>query len=155
MFRGTLRPLAYMNGMKSYLYLAGVLLKDFAGHALKLTQHLNEASLDPARRSSRPVQYLPSSGTSKEEMARKIAETDGVKEGPVCVLTAVEPCNSFDIHRNREAKILELVPRKRKCLHLYQYQFHPAFGFSEVGASWSGHFPEPGCDALSGTERPR
>lgn len=128
-FRGTLRPLAYVNGMKSYLYSAGVLLKDFADHAMKLTKHLKEASLDLARRSSRPVQYLPSSGTSKEEVARKIAETDGIKEGPVCVLTAVEPCNSFDIHRNREAKILELVSRKRKCLHIYQYQFHPIFGF--------------------------
>jgi hypothetical protein len=30
----------------------------------------------------------------------------------VCVLTAMEPCNSFDIQRNREKKELELVKQR-------------------------------------------
>lgn len=128
-FRGTLRSLVYVGGMKSYLYSTGVLLKDFAEHALDMTKRLKDAALELTNQSSRPVLYLPSSGTSKEEIARKIAEEDGIKAGPVCALTAVEPCNSFEIYRNREAKRLELVPRRRKCLHIYQYQVHPVFGF--------------------------
>ena len=65
---------------------------------------------------------------SKEDIAREIAERDGIKAGLVCVLTAVEPCRSFDIQRNREKKELELVSRWRKCLHLYHYYQHPQFG---------------------------
>jgi hypothetical protein len=48
------------------------------------------------------------------------------------VLTAVEPCVSFDIHRSREKKKLELVSRHRKCLHLYHYYQHPRFGLMHM-----------------------
>ena len=47
----------------------------------------------------------------------------------VDVLTAVEPCWSFEIVRNRASKRIEAEPRYRKCLHLYHYQIHPRFGF--------------------------
>ena len=47
----------------------------------------------------------------------------------MCVLTCVEPCKTFDIHRNPETKHLELVVRERKCLYLYHYRMHPVFGF--------------------------
>lgn len=128
-FRGTLRHLAYVDGMRSYLSAAGVLLKGFKTHALGMTKRVKDASLELARQTSRPEQYLPSSGTSKEELARQIAARDGVQEGLVCVLRAVEPCTSFDIEKNRETMRLELVSRPRKCQHLYQYQIHPEFGF--------------------------
>jgi hypothetical protein len=36
---------------------------------------------------------------------------------------------SFDIHKNREKKVLELVARERKCLWIYHYMFHPLLGF--------------------------
>jgi hypothetical protein len=45
------------------------------------------------------------------------------------VLTSVEPCQTFDIYRNREAKKLEVVSRPRKCLFLYHDSIHPVFGF--------------------------
>jgi hypothetical protein len=61
--------------------------------------------------------------------ARRIAAEDGITRGPVCVLTYVEPCRSFQIYRNRDTKHLELQPRDRKCLFLYHYAVHPVFGF--------------------------
>ncbi|MEO5378509.1 MAG: hypothetical protein H7832_12125 [Magnetococcus sp. DMHC-6] len=54
-FRGTLRSLVYVGGMKSYLYSAGLLLKDFAGHALDITKRLKDASLIEAKQANRPV----------------------------------------------------------------------------------------------------
>ena len=45
------------------------------------------------------------------------------------MLTAVEPCWSFEIVRDRASKRIEAEPRYRKCLHLYHYQIHPRFGF--------------------------
>lgn len=128
-FRGTLRRLAHSGGMMSYLWAMGILLKDFVSHAETLTRRLKEASADLARRTSRPIRYLPSSGTSKEQIAREIARSDGITEGLICVLTAVEPCLSYEIVRDRESKHLKLMPRHRKCLFLYHYQIHPVFGF--------------------------
>ena len=68
-------------------------------------------------------------GVQMEDIARRSATEDGVSNGPVCVLTCVEPCRSFEIYRNRETKHLELQPRVRKCLFLYHYTVHPVFGF--------------------------
>jgi len=128
-FRGTLRSLSYVGGMMMYLGMAGVLLKDFAEHALSMTTRIKEASLEIAKTANRPVIYLPSSQTSKEDTAHGIAAKDEITTGLVCILSSVEPCLSYDIFRNRETKHLELQPRWRKCLHLYHYQVHPQLGF--------------------------
>jgi len=128
-FRGTLRMLAHRSGMLGYLWATRVLLKDFASHAQALTRQLREASEELARRTGRPIRYLASSATSKEDIARKIARADGVERGLICILTAVEPCLSYEIERQRDGKRLELQPRLRKCLFLYHYHIHPRFGF--------------------------
>ena len=128
-FRGGLRRLVFVEGMKSYLWAAGVLLKDFGKHALAVTSFVKKASCQIAEKASRPIRYLASSCTDKENIARRIAEEDRVREGLICVLTCVEPCVSFDIHRNRQTKRLELVTRYRKCLHVYHYAIHPLLGF--------------------------
>jgi hypothetical protein len=54
---------------------------------------------------------------------------DWIEQGLICILTAVEPCLSYGIIRNREAQHLQLRPRHRKCLYLYHYQIHPIFCF--------------------------
>lgn len=127
-FRGTLRQLAHRSGMMAYLWALKVLLKEFGSHAEALTQQLRDGSSALARQIGRPIQYLPSS-TRKEPIAREIARTDGIKQGLICILTAVEPCLSYEIVRDRASKRLQLVPRHRKCLHLYHYQMHPVLGF--------------------------
>ena len=128
-FRGTLRLLAHHLGMQQYLWAMQVLLKDFANHAEAVTRQLREASEAHARSTGRPIHFMPSSASSKEERARTIARQDGIEQGLICILTAVEPCLSYDIIRDRAAKRLRLLPRHRKCLYLYHYQIHPTFGF--------------------------
>jgi hypothetical protein len=128
-FRGTLRMLAFAGGMAAYLSRIGMLLKDFGDHAQAMTDQLIQASLQRAEAAERPVQYLQSSRIRKDDYARQIAREDGVTDGLICVLTCVEPCRSFEIYRNREKKILELVPRNRKCKFLYHYWIDRRFGF--------------------------
>ena len=41
-------------------------------------------------------QYL-SEPARKEDLARKIAERDGILEGLVCVFSVVEPCRTFSL----------------------------------------------------------
>jgi hypothetical protein len=77
----------------------------------------------------RPVHYLASATEDKEARARAIAVRDGIDDGLVCLLTCVEPCQTFEVYRNRDRRRLELVVRTRKCLFLYQYWIHPEFGF--------------------------
>lgn len=128
-FRGTLRRLAQRGGMMAYLWASQVLLKNFAEHARSLSAQLKEASEGLARQTGRPVRYLASAATSKEAVAREIAAGERIDRGLICVLSAVEPCWSFEIVRNRDSRRLELQPRYRKCLHLYHYAIDPLFGF--------------------------
>jgi len=96
------------------------------------TEAVKKASLAVADRGERPVVYVNDPSIRKEDLARSIAKRDGIEKGLVCVLTAVEPCCSFDIQRNRQEKKLELVSRWRKCLHLYHYFVHPEFGLMHM-----------------------
>ncbi|MBU1854586.1 MAG: hypothetical protein KKF89_02610 [Nanoarchaeota archaeon] len=106
----------------------GIKLKDFNTHVSSVTSQIKQASCKIAD-NKRPIIYLESSRTSKEELAKSIAKKDNINAGLICILSAVEPCKSYDIFKNREKKILELRERFRKCLHIYQYWQDPVFGF--------------------------
>jgi hypothetical protein len=128
-FRGTLRRLAFVDGLRDYLWARKVLLKDFGSHAEAVSKRIKEACLARAKTLEVPIEYLPSADTSKEEVARQLAQARGITTGPVCLLTCVEPFRGFDIYRNAATQKLELVSRVRKCLHYYWYEIHPEFGF--------------------------
>jgi len=127
--RGTLRGLSHPKGLQRYLWAQRIPYKDFAAHSLEVTARLEEASLRQARQLGREIRYLNSAQHAKEDIARAIAARDRIQEGLICVLKSVDPCMSFQIHKNRDTKKLEIGYRQRKCLHLYHYQIHPVFGF--------------------------
>jgi hypothetical protein len=118
--------------MMSYLWEIGVLLKDFKQYALGVTDQVRAAIEQAAVAANRPLIYLQSSSVSKEDLARGIAERDGIGQGLICVLSSVEPCFSYEIHRNRETKELELRGGNLKCKHYYHYWMHPKLGFMHV-----------------------
>jgi hypothetical protein len=125
------------RGMSMFLAREGVLLKDFGTFAEKLTAEVKAHAQKFASGAGRPFQYLDSaytarSGYSKEQMARDIAERDGVTEGLICVLSVLETCGSFDVRSNHETHRREVVHRTRKCLHFYFYFIDPEFGFMHV-----------------------
>ena len=128
-FRGTLRSISYVEGMMGYLWAQQVRLTEFGGHVLRVSERLKHTCRAKAEALRRPLKYLASAAASKEEMAREIAAREKIKEGLVCVLSCVKPCQTFEVYRNREAHRLELVARTRKCLFLYHYWMHREFGF--------------------------
>ena len=138
-FRGTIRGLAYPEAMMGYLWQQQVPLTEFGRFAEKTTAAIKEASLAEAHALDRPIVYLESSKTKKEPLARSILTTDGIRCGLVGVLTCIEPCYKFGIHKNRDAKRLELVRQLGKCLHIYHYRVDPVFGF--VGIRLQPWFP--------------
>ena len=125
--RGTLRALAIKSGMLSYLWNAGIRMKDVGKCFQEKSQQLKDASCEQAKRQGRPVIYLASPKTNKEAIAREVARKDGITDGLICILTAVEPCQSYEVVRNREEKKVELQPRIRKCLFLYHYWIDAVF----------------------------
>jgi hypothetical protein len=128
-FCGTLRKLSYVRGLRHYLWENGVRFQDFGRHSREVSERLEEASLREARRLGREVLYLNSALHSEEDVARRIAERDGIRGGPIRVLRSVDPSMSFDIHKNHRTRKLEIGYRRRKCVHLYHFQIRPVFGF--------------------------
>ena len=136
-FRGTLRLLANVGGMGAFLAYMGVLLKDFKQYVQDVTQQIRDATEAAADLAGRPLRFVSSPSVSKEDIARGIAERDGIRQGLICVLSAVEVLWSYDIHRNRRTRMLDLVPARRKCLHYYHYFIHPRMGFMHARlATW-------------------
>ena len=131
-FRGTLRVLASVSGLNRFLSCTGHLLKDFGDYALRLSREVRGASLAVAEAAGRPVEHLNGPSISKEDRARAIAEREWTQEGLITVLTAVEPCWSYNIRSDRSKGHLQLYSDYRKCQHVYHYQIHPIFGFMHV-----------------------
>lgn len=128
-FRGIPRRISFVEGMWHYLHANDVLLKGFGPHVEAVTERIRTASTAEAQRRGRPIRYLPSNAIDKNEIARQIAEQDSIEQGLVCVLSSVEPCRTYEIHRNAASQKLELRACWRKCLFLYHYWNDPVFGW--------------------------
>jgi hypothetical protein len=128
-FRGTLRNLSYVHGMRNYLWANHVYLKDFGKHVQDVCQKVTEASLQQARDQGREIRYLNSLRIRPEEEAQAIAARDGIREGLICVFRRVDPCMTFEVRKDRVARKLVVKYQPGKCLNLYHYQIHPVFGF--------------------------
>ena len=132
LFRGSLRSITHVKGLQVFLYSQRVLMKDFGSYVLRLSERVVECAKQQANELGRPYVYLPSSRDSKEELALQIVQRDGIKQGLICVFACVEPCQSFDLRKDRSAKQLKLVAKERKCLHLYFYYLDREFGLMHV-----------------------
>src|SRR5438093_4033849 len=127
--QGTLRSLYYQPVMEEYLRQAGVLWKDFKTFATTLTARVRQAAVDLAARHHRPMLYLNSSRTRKEDEARKIQQRDKIELGLIAVFSCVEPCRTWFLRGNRLTRKLELRLEWGKCIHLYFYWMHEQLGF--------------------------
>lgn len=119
--------------MRGFLGAQGVLLKDFGHYVESTTQAIRRAGAGVLERLGRPIQYLESSRISKEERARALLAQQSMRSGPICLLSALEPCSSWQVWRSRERKHPQEVRRRStKCLHLYTYLLDRDFGFMHV-----------------------
>src|SRR5215203_3079624 len=120
-FKDHLNALFPRGAFKRYLDRRDILLKDAGAFFEAETARLKAYAKAFANDSGRPFVYLNAAhthatGTSRESLARRIAEDDGVTEGLVCAFSTLEPCRSFTVAGNRETKRLEVVRRPRQCL---------------------------------------
>lgn len=136
-FKGHLTGLFPNGAFARFLAGQGVFLKDFGQYVKQATEILKAHAQALAKQADRPFIYLQSattkaSGQSKEDLARAIAARDGITEGLVCVFSVLETCTSFDVRGNYQTHKLEVVRRRRKCLHFYFYYLDSEFGFMHI-----------------------
>jgi hypothetical protein len=122
-FRGTLRRLTHSQGMKMYLIQNGILCKQYQDHVKRVSQELKQASLEPFRQQHLPIQHVYDPRTDKDELARSIAREQGISQGNVCALTAMELSPTFQHEKTT------MVVRWRPNLVIYHYRIDPQFGW--------------------------
>jgi hypothetical protein len=132
LFRGSLLGIAYPAGLWAWLSAHSILLKNFGAFVTMLSNHVKNHAQQFAAAAGRPFEYVASPAASKEAIAEGIRQRDRVTEGLVCVLSCVEPCQTYEVRRNGQTKRLDLVLAQRKCLHLYFYFVDREFGMMHV-----------------------
>jgi hypothetical protein len=136
-FRGYLDGLFPAGAFGAFLSKEGARLTGFKQYVLKAAADLKAHAKRLAREAGRPYLKLDrpltarGGGDGKQQLAERIARRDGVKDGLVCVLAAVEPCMSFALRRDSSGR-LEAVRDRRKCLHIYFYYLDRELGFCHV-----------------------
>ena len=135
-FRGTLRSIAYSEGVARFLCGVGVRYKNYKEFVLSLSKQVIDHAEQVAKQAGRPFPYLSKSSEDKRAEALRIAKRDGITEGLICIFRCVEPCRSFCIRKNDQGSF-GFRSEQRKCLHLYYYHMDREFGLMHVRiATW-------------------
>lgn len=128
LFKGYL-PLGWGDSMEGFLAQQGLRIKDFGSFVQRQSQRLAEHAQGLAERSGRQSIYL-NGPHRKEALAKQIIEDEGISQGLVCVMRAVEPCQSFKMVPGKNRP--RLVSARRKCLTFYFYFLDPKLGLLHV-----------------------
>ena len=127
-FKGYL-PISWAESMERFMSSSGLLIKDFKTFVSEQSERIKRHSRTMAEAAGRP--YIALIGKArKEEKARFITERDNITQGLICVLTAVEACQSFKMIPGDKRP--RLINAQRKCLCLYFYFIDREFGFMHV-----------------------
>lgn len=133
LFKGHL-PLGWSDAMERFIAGQGLRLKDFGGFVARHSERIKQHAKDLAGRAGRPYIYLDGP-IRKENRVQAILRQDPVTEGLICILAAVEACQSFKLAYGEGRP--RIVPARRKCLCLYFYFVDREFGLMHVRiATW-------------------
>jgi len=115
--------------MASFLESHQIYRRDVKRFVLTQAYRLKDHARQMAAREGRPYQYF-GERTKKEDLARQMAERDGITEGLVCVFATVEPCRTFSLRWREGSAFIQSA--QRKCLILYYYFMDRDFGLIHV-----------------------
>jgi hypothetical protein len=102
-----------------YLNYCKVLIKHFKGFAQSLSDRLKQLAYEKFQQAGRPNIYLPSAQLSKETLIEQLLAKELISEGPIALLSCVEPCLCFRVRSDHQSKTVRLVMDSAKCTHLY------------------------------------
>jgi hypothetical protein len=128
LFRGYL-PIMGGWQMAQFFNSSGIRFRELKTFLLQHAEQVKQHAIELANKQGRPYQYLQEK-TRKEELARKIAERDGIEEGLICVFTVLEPCRTFSFRFEKGKPFV--ASARRKCLFVYYYFMDRDFGLIHV-----------------------
>lgn len=128
LFRGYL-PLGWPEAMERFMRTNGLLYKDFKRFVTEQSEQLKRHAVTVADRAGRPYIYL-NGNIRKEDMVKEIASENTITRGLVCVLAAVEACQSFKLAYGKGHP--RIVSANRKCLCFYFYFIDGEFGLMHI-----------------------
>jgi hypothetical protein len=104
--------------MDSFMTNQGLLLKEFKQFVSVQSERVKQHARAVAEKNGRPYIHL-NGEIRKEEKARGIAASDGIPQGLICILAAVEACQSFNLVPGEKRPRLVSARRKGLCLYFY------------------------------------
>jgi len=125
---GSLISLTYPKGLQRHLRASHILLKEFKAYAISLAKELKENSIKLSEEEKAYFKYLNNSKTDKEKLIKTILQERGQTPGIIAVLHSLETDYGFDIQGNQSTHKIELIGKKRKCLHIYFYFIDEIYG---------------------------
>ena len=131
-FKGIINPINFAAGMDKFLGSRRIPLKEYKTFAMTISDGVKKQALALAEKHNRPYIYLTSSRQSKEDLARQIMLADGIQQGLVCVLSAMEPSRSITVRSCRQTRWLRAVVEQRRSLFIYFYFVDREFGLMHV-----------------------
>ena len=117
------RGIRVAEGMQEFLWRSGIPFKHYGDYVSKVSERVKKASIQPYEAARLPVEYVREAGMDKDERARRLAAEHDITSGPVCVLSVLEPCPTFDYVKSK------IAVRKRPCHVLYHYSFDERLGW--------------------------
>jgi len=110
LFRGYLR---FFSGyaMASFLESRKIYRRDVKRFVLTQAYRLKDHARQLAAREGRPYQYF-GERPKKEDLARQVAERDGIREGLVCVFATLEPRRTFSLRWREGSAFIQWARRK-------------------------------------------
>jgi len=117
------RQVMVAKGMEEYCWQNEILFKNYADYVRRTSEKLKKRSLQPYREGGIPIHFVQDPAIDKDELAWAMATEKGIRQGPACILSTMEPSPTFDYIKSR------LVRRTRPCHVLYHYQIHPELGW--------------------------
>ena len=95
--KGHIKHFYYNNNFYFFLNQQNIKLKNFKSYVLKVTDRIKIHIKHLIEKEGCYSQYLNSTKTSKEKIAKRILEENPDKIGLLCVLSVVEPCYTLTV----------------------------------------------------------
>jgi hypothetical protein len=119
---GTLTGLCHAGAVAGELNRAGLSMFDIPVLAKPLQEDIRERAAALAAEHGAAIEFLPNWRTDKEGRAKELLEKRGGRLGLVCILSAMESCQTFEARKGRGGQgrpWIKVTPGR--CLHYYFY----------------------------------
>lgn len=114
--------------MTSYLRARGIRIFDYTKFAEPLRDQVRRNAENLAENSGLQILFLRKSSVRKEAIVEDLLAKRGRKPGLVCILSAMEACQSYKPWHDKTTHQTFLKPDTGKCIHYYFYFIDPKYG---------------------------